>query len=317
VTSLLLPLVRGVSAVTLPPDDWMLDPGRILDVITSERSTLTWWPNFAFALLASKLHAEQLEAYDLSSLRMVVNASEPVLSRTYAEFRRRFADCGLRDSALQSAYGAPASVFAVTQSSGRAPKRAFLHRGRLECGATAEAVHDGHPEAREVLASGRPIDGARVRIVCGEHQPQADGYVGEIAVGATWLGSEDAWFYTGDAGVIHEGELFGLGPTCDTILASARRFLPADLERIAASVDGVSESKAVALGVLDEDRGTEEVVILVESAHFENRERAQSIKRDIRARTLAELDAPVDHVRVLPPGTLKPTRSENRALFEK
>jgi len=334
VSSFLMPLVKGVPAVTMPPADWIVDPCTILDVITSEQSTLAWWPNFTFALLSSRVRAEQLDVYDLSSVRMIVNCSEPVMARSHAEFRRVFADCGLKDSALQTSYAMAENVFAVTQTSGRGPRRAILNRARLELGSVVDPVHVGHTDERELMSSGRPIAGVRLQVVDAERRAQPDGYVGEIAIAGPWLFREylqlpdetraarDAeWYFTGDVGFVHEGDLFVLGRKTDLIIVGGRKFYPDEIERIAASVEGVKEGRAVAFGLVDEERGTEEVVVLVESAHHDSRARVQEIRKEIKGRVLRELDVTVDHTRVLAPQTLiktssgKLARRDNRVWF--
>ena len=334
VSSFLLPLVRGVPCVTMPPADWIVDPCTILDVITSEGSTLAWWPNFTFSLLASRVRPEQLDVYDLSSVRMIVNCSEPVLTRSHAEFRRVFADCGLKDAALQTSYAMAENVFAVTQSTGRGPRRAVLNRENLQLGSIVEQVHVGHPGERELMSSGRPLEGVRVRIVDDARQPQADGYVGEIAIAGPTLfseylrlpdetraGRDGEWYYTRDVGFVHEGDLFVMGRKTDLIVIGGRKFYPDEIERIAGSVDGVKEGRAVAFGLPSEERGTEELVVLVESAHHDSRARVQEIRKEIKGRVLREMDVTVDHTRVLAPQTLiktssgKLARRDNREWF--
>jgi acyl-CoA synthetase (AMP-forming)/AMP-acid ligase II len=69
VTALLMPLACGASCYTLRPATWILDPARILSILTREAASLAWWPNFAFALLARRSRPADVAACDLSSAR--------------------------------------------------------------------------------------------------------------------------------------------------------------------------------------------------------------------------------------------------------
>ena len=334
VTSFLLPLVKGVTCATLPPGAWIMDPTTILAVMTAERSTLAWWPNFTHALLASRVRDEQLADYDLSSLRMVVNCSEPVLARSHAEFQKRFADCGVGVGVLQASYAMAENVFAVTQSSGRGPMVFHAKPGSLQPGSRLEPSHEGDVLARSLMSSGKPIDGVRIRIVDEKHQGQPEGQVGEIAIAGSSLFREylalpdvtaaardGDWYFTSDVGFVYHGELFVLGRKTDLIIVGGRKFYPNEIERVAASVDGVKEGRVVAFGLDSAERGTQEVVVLVESAHHEDRARVQAIKKEIKGRVQREIDVTVDHTRVLAPQTLiktssgKIARKDNRAWF--
>lgn len=334
ITCFLMPLVKGVCTITLPPGAWILDPTAILEVIGREKATLCWWPNFTHLLLATRVRDEQLDGYDLSSLRMVVNCSEPVTWRSHAEFQRRFADCGLASRALQSCYAMAENVFAVTQSGGRGPSVAWVKLAALSPGDRVEETHEGEAGSRAVMSSGKPIDGVRIRVVNEERKPQAEGVVGEIAIAGdslfreylalpevTAAARDGEWYFTSDIGFVLGGELFVLGRKTDLIIVGGRKFYPNEIERIASGVEGVKEGRVVAFGVDSAERGTQDVVVLVESAGHEDRATVQAIKKEIKGRVLREADVTVDQTRVLAPGTLiktssgKIARKDNRAWF--
>jgi fatty-acyl-CoA synthase len=112
-----------------------------------------------------------------------------------------------------------------------------------------------------------------------------------------------------------------LGRKTDLIIVGGRKFYPNDIEHAASAIDGVKEGRVVAFGLPNEERGTEEVVVLVESVHHEDRARVQAIKKEIKGRVLREVDCTVDHTRVLAPRSLiktssgKIARAENRRWF--
>ncbi len=61
-------------------------PGMMLQLIAEFRCTLAWLPNFAFQFLARRVRAEDRGNYDLSSLRGLVNCSEPIRCKVSMSF---------------------------------------------------------------------------------------------------------------------------------------------------------------------------------------------------------------------------------------
>jgi acyl-CoA synthetase (AMP-forming)/AMP-acid ligase II len=322
ITSFLLPLAFAVSCDSIPPQEWIVDPASVLDRMTRSRSTLAWWPNFTYSLLAKRAPGADLDRYDLRSVRMLVNCSEPVMAGSHEAFRQTFAACGLPPSALQASYAMAENVFAVTQSRGDGPRLLHVEPQSLREGCTVALAGAGDPRARAVVSSGPVMCGVSALVVDGDRRPQPDGYVGEIAIsGASLFGGYylmpeatapvlvDGWYYTGDVGFRLEGELFVLGRKSDLIIVGGRKFYPNDIEHVVSEIEGVKEGRVVAFGVTSEDKGTEEVVVLAESAHHDERARAQQIKKEIKARVLQRVDCVVERAVLLPPNSLIKTSS--------
>ncbi len=334
VTSFLLPLAAAAHCATMPPGDWILDPIGILALATRERSTLAWWPNFTFALLADRARPAELAALDLSSLRLIVNCSEPVLRSSRERFAATFAPCGLAARALHCSYAMAENVFAVTQSRGEVPLQIAVRRDTLDLGRTVEPIDAEAADARWVMSSGTPVESVGVAIVDDDGAPLRDGIVGEVRIDGPSLFSgyhhlpeatapvlRDGRYRTGDVGFFHGGELFVLGRKSDLIIVGGRKFYPNDIEHLVNEIPGVKDGRVVAFGVLREDKGTEDVIVLVESAEHDDRSAAQRLRREIKARVLQRLDCAVEDAVVLAPQTLVKTssgkiaRRDNRAFY--
>ncbi len=333
-TSFLLPLVGGASCATVPPGEWILDPASILSLMTEERSTLSWWPNFTFALLAQRVRPAELAQYDLRSVRLLVNCGEPVLRSSREAFAHAFAPCGLDPRALQASYGMAENVFAATQSQGDAPAQIAVRRDTLDFGRTVELCDPESPDARWVMSSGRPIDTARLKVVDDSLAEVGEGRVGEMMVAgpslfdgyyllpdATAPVLRNGWYRTGDIGFLWRGELFALGRKSDLMIVGGRKFYPNDVEHLVNEIPGVKDGRVVAFGVLREEKGTEDVVVLAESAEHDDRAGAQRLRKEIKARVLQRLDCPVDDAVILPPQSLikttsgKIARRDNRRFY--
>lgn len=311
----LLPLAHHVPLVMQSPTDWILRPESMLRLIARHRCTTAWVPNFALQFLARRVAPESRAGIDLSSMRALVNCSEPVRARSIDEFRTAFEPHGFRPDAMQSSYAMAENVFAVTHSTpGREPVR---------------IRHDG----ATLVSSGRCIGGNAIRIVGDDGSELGDGGTGEIHVRsdslfdgyhrrpdltAEVLGG-DGWYRTGDLGLRIGGELFVTGRKRDLIIVGGRNIHPHDVEEIAAAHPRVRDGRVVAFGEDNPALGTEEIVIVAElEGEHDDRERAQ-IARDVRNAVAGEIGATVGFVHLRPGGWIvkstagKPSRSETRA----
>ena len=90
------------------------------------------------------------------------------------------------------------------------------------------------------------------------------GYFGnDTASRALW---SDGWLDTGDLGYLREGELFVTGRAKDLIIRGGRNIHPEDLEQALGQLDGVSPEGVAVFACADPERGTERMVVVVETA---------------------------------------------------
>ena len=181
------------------------------------------------SLLQATRQIGDLHEVDLSSLRLIVNCSEPVRYESHENFLKRFQPYGLRPTAFSACYAMAETTFAVTQTPiGLAPTVVAVDRTSLARG-KVEPVTDGVP-ARICVSSGKPIEGCEVRIVDENRFDVAPGSVGEIAITSATMFSGyrnypektaevlcDGWYYSGDYGFQDNGELFVIG--CHLLVA--------------------------------------------------------------------------------------------------
>lgn len=280
-----LPLIFGISSIQIDPFQWVMAPSLLLEAITQERATVTWLPNFAFNMMASKVRDEDLQEVDLSSLRLIVNCSEPVRYESHEAFLKRFQPHGLRPTAFSACYAMAETTFAVTQTPIGIPPtlvavdRASLARGKVE------PVTDGLP-ARLCMSSGKPIDGCEIRIVDENRFEVAPGTVGEIAMTSATMFSGyrnypektaevfcDGWYYSGDYGFQVDGELFVIGRKKDIIIVAGNNIYPEDVEDAVGAVPGVIPGRVVAIAEENPELGSERVAVIAETSITSERDR--------------------------------------------
>src|SRR5450755_1825505 len=179
----LYPALKGGTTYGFAPMDFIQRPILWFNAITTYHATATAAPNFAFdyCLRAGRLSKESLEACDLSSLRVLMCAAEPVKPDTYTRFLEAFQPYGLKSESFYAAFGLAENTLAVSLG-GRnivsVNKRALaLGKARM----TTEVSEIG--AATQIVSCGTPLPSMDVRIVDPEgHFALKPGRTGEIWV---------------------------------------------------------------------------------------------------------------------------------------
>jgi len=123
IAGFVMPLVAGIPLVLMSPFAWVRSPKLLLQAASAHRATLTWLPNFAYNHSVRGIRERDLEGVDLSSLRAVINCSEPVRLDSHQMFLQKFGPYGLREDALSACYAMAENTFAVTQTPPGQPPR--------------------------------------------------------------------------------------------------------------------------------------------------------------------------------------------------
>ncbi|QLL08544.1 fatty acyl-AMP ligase [Mycobacterium vicinigordonae] len=328
VGKMLAPLMFSLNTTFLPTLGFLRDPGSWLDTISAKRGSMSFAPNFAYALAAKKAQPPET-GWDLSSMRVFGCAAEPINADTLDMFIERFAPHGLRPEAVVPGYGMAEATLGITLDR--------LDRRFRRLSAAADAYHAGgvvHSPADGAAAltfvsSGRVFaDGHALRIVddAGHELPAgrvgdvqfrgpslAMGYFGDAeATSSAFL--PDGWLATGDRGFIHDGDLFITGRRKDILIVNGRNYDPHHVEWAAADVPGIRKGNVVAFSVPGEL--TEDIVVAAER-NSADPDHDQQVRRIIWTRTRLA----VAEVVFLDPGQLPKTssgkvqRSRTRDLY--
>ena len=294
IAGFILPVLARIPLVLMSPFDWVRAPYRLMQAISTYNGTLCWLPNFAYNFCAQKIRDRDLEGVDLSSLRAVINCSEPMYWKSHKMFLDRFNSIGLRSENLATCYAMAENVFAVTQGGIKSPvvvdviDKKYFHSHQ-----TAKPVRDHHlwgddtegeeekfedDSTMKMLSAGRAIEGTSIRILDQRGEELNDRQIGEIAIKSDCMLSgyynrpelsekafKEGWYLTGDLGYRVDGELFVTGRLKDLIIVGGKNIYPGDLETLASEVEGVHPGRVAAFGVFNQQLGTEEVVLVAES----------------------------------------------------
>jgi len=323
-----LPMALGITTIQIDPFEWVLTPSLLLQVISEERATITWLPNFAFSMMADKIQEEDLEGVTLDSCRMVINCSEPVRYRDQEKFFTRFAPRGFKREALSSSYAMAETTFAVTQTPpGREPTTLAVDPQALSRG-MARPVTD-RSAVKVCVSSGELIPGCRIRIADDEFNDLEEGHVGEVLIKSssmfdgyrnypekTAAAIRDGWYLSGDYGFRHGSEYYIIGRKKDVVIIAGNNIYPEDVEAAMHDLDGVIPGRVVAFGEEDAEVGTERLSIVAETTLTDEPERRQLRMAIIKAGM--GIDVSITNVYLVPPRFLvkssagKLSRSANK-----
>ncbi|MFI6036069.1 amino acid adenylation domain-containing protein [Streptomyces sp. NPDC051315] len=225
------------------PTSWILqDPLRWMDLADRHRVTVTWAPNFAFGLLAEESHRFTDRTWDLSPMRLVMNAGEVVVASAARRFLHTLKPFGLPQNVMHPGWGMSETCSVVT-----------------------DAVLPGEPAADEgtFVSCGRPYPGFAMRIVDERGNVLTEGEAGRFQVRGTSVTggyhdnpganaeafTEDGWFDTGDLAFLREGELYITGRAKDVIIVNGVNHYSHEIEACVEELPYVERSFTAAVAV--------------------------------------------------------------------
>lgn len=314
---LLYPLHAGFPVHLLSPLVFQARPFAWLEALSAARATHTAAPPSAYALALRLAPRAASVGLRLDRLRCAMVGAEPIAPSLLRAFAAAFAATGFREEAFFPVYGLAEATVAVTfPRLLAAPRVLRVDRARLEREGEAQEVAD---EGIEITGVGRPLPGTELRIAGPDGEALAEGRVGEILVrsaslmdrydgepDATQAALRDGWLRTGDLGLVRGGDLFVTGRAKDLIIKGGHNLMPEPIELATSTVEGVRAGCVVAVGVRDERRQTEEVVVVAETRL--PAEAWADLDRRVRA-ALRLAGIAVDRVVFVPPGWLPRTTS--------
>ncbi|MFI6217694.1 AMP-binding protein [Nocardia brasiliensis] len=342
----LAPLLIGVPVSFVPTRAFVRQPGLWLRAMSERRATISFAPNFAYALSARRTSPEEIAALRLDHVRVLGCGAEPINHAVLQHFLSAFAPAGLQPEALTPCYGLAEATLAVALAPPDHPYRVDrIRAGELSGGRAVPldpAAADGIPaqaenntstavsaEAATIVSCGPPLPGHQIVVRDDAGEAVAERSIGEIwvrgpSIAQAYLGAvsathdtfrPDGWLRTGDLGYLADGELFVTGRVKDLLILNGRNIDPQRVEWVAEAVAGVRAGGVVAC--TRPGSGSEELVVVAECRTAETTE----IPAALREAVAATLGIPVHDVVTVAPGTVprttsgKPRRQETRRRY--
>ena len=329
IAAFMLPMVCHIPVIMQSPLDWVMQPESMLQIVSESKCTLAWMPNFAFQFVPRRTPQTRWADYDLSSLRALINCSEPVRAGSMLEFQRAFR---IRGGVLQTSYAMAENVFAVTQSDrDRGPATLWADGQQFRSAHRIVTVPQLATGAIAFTSSGSLLPNQELKILSDSGEPLPDASVGEIAIQSDCLFqgyynrldlTEQAlvggWYHTGDLGFLLDGELYVVGRKKDLLIIGGENIYPQDIEELVSAHPAIHDGRVVAMGVYNPSLGTEEVVVAAEVEREGSLADAAPLEQEIRSRIVAGLGIAVRTIFLKPPMWIvkstagKPARSATR-----
>jgi fatty-acyl-CoA synthase len=314
------PLFTNVPCVFLPTASFVRAPRLWLDKIHEHRGTITYAPNFAYALVAKRMRDRDVDGLDLSCLRIAGCGAEPIQARSLRDFAQRLAPAGFDPRAFLPSYGMAEATLAITF----VPLRDGLKTEVTDLG--NELVDCGVPFPAHEIAivdeAGARLAEREVGQIVARGPSVTPGYFNEPELTAQTYrslpgepGDAGPWLHTGDLGYVASGRLFVCGRVKDIVIVRGRNYYPSDIEWAVSELPGVRRGNAVAFGVNVD--GQEQLVICCEGAAAD----AAAIRDATAACVTAQFGLTVHEVVVAQLASLprtssgKPQRRKTREMY--
>lgn len=291
--------VLGINQIHAPADLVLAEPLLWLDLLERHQATHTWAPNFAFKLVADRLARAPGRSWDLSRVKYFMNAGEQVTVPVTREFLHATAAFGVREAAMQPAFGMAEVCTCMTYANGFS--LATGSRRFLKSSLDGPLRSSNRPEdaATEFVSLGGVSPGVAIRIANADNHTLPEGTIGRLQIRGPvvtpgYLRNDEAnldafvgngWFNTGDLGFMLDGELYLSGREKEMIIIRGAKFYCYEVEDVVNSVLGVEPTFAAACGVNDPATGTEALsLFFVSSGITDALQVARAIRKQVTAR---------------------------------
>ncbi|MEO7331787.1 MAG: fatty acyl-AMP ligase [Minicystis sp.] len=333
------PLYHVNTITFLPPLLFLKRPARWLETVSRHRGSISFGPNFAYALCVKRIKEAEVQHLDLSSWRVAGCGAEPIRAENLRAFADKFAPIGFSEKAFVCCYGMAESTLAISFSkAGTGVHTDTVDGAALWSEGRANLVAEGTPGAVLIVECGSAFEGHEVQTFAPTDEtsetPLGDREVGELRLRGpsvtpgyynepekTQEAFAGGWLRTGDLGYLAGGKVFICGRSKELIIVNGRNYYPQDLEWEASKVSGVRKGNVIAFGTLKPHNDRERVVIAFETTVTVEPERA-TLKGEVRRVVQQALGLTVDDVLPLPVGVLPKTssgklqRAKTRELYE-
>ena len=309
------PLYARMPTVFLSTLAFVKRPRRWMEAVDKYDGTITFAPNFAFALASRR--ASQIDAgLDLSKLRVLGCGAEPINAAVLRRFVDAYGPLGLNPNAVMPCYGMAEATLAMSFEGLDEPFVTIrIDRDAYEIDSRAQPLQ-GEGEGLELVARGRTFPKHELGIWSPDGRLLPQGRVGEVSFrgpsvtagyyedeAATAEAFRDGWLFTGDLGFLLDGRLYLSGRKKDLIILSGRNHHPQAIEWEVEQVPGVRKGNVVAFA--DQGEQTERLVVAAETKQEDH----EPLIAAIRQRLNDAFALYADEIVLVPAGALPKTSS--------
>ncbi|MBJ6134425.1 AMP-binding protein [Ochrobactrum sp. Q0168] len=265
------PLFAQTSVDYISPTTFARRPLLWPELISQNRSTITFAPVFGYRLAAMRKKDNSHNAMDLSSLRIAGIGGDTVRADQLELFAEAMRDAKFDPEAFTPSYGMAESTLLITFK--RGVRTVKLDRTVLEKSGRVEAPSSGPTSSFTIC--GKPLPHHELIITDPNGKILSDGHLGHIHIRGPSMftnyrnsleahpNSPTEFFDTGDMGFSQDGELIITGRSKEMIIVNGRNIWPQDIEQLVTSIPACASSAVAAFSIKESD-DDETVVVLIE-----------------------------------------------------
>jgi acyl-CoA synthetase (AMP-forming)/AMP-acid ligase II len=287
----------GCRLIYAPTQQVLGNPLNWLRLIHQYRITHSWAPNFAYTLINEALQGHPQADWDLSCVKSLLTAGEPVSSETVNDFLSRLTPYGLPRTALRPAFGMAELGSGITYFQPTEETPVMIHSvDRASLTGSLVRVEPNHPQSIAFTSLGPVIPGVSIRIVNDHDSVLPENTIGHLQVQGAAVSPgyykdpeaneqvflKDGWFNTGDRGFIANAQLYVTGRDKETVIINGVNYYSREIELAVEEVDGIAASFTAACAVRPWNADTEQLAIFFHSPIADDARLVQLI-RNIQA----------------------------------
>jgi fatty-acyl-CoA synthase len=322
------PLFKATDVVFIPTLSFVKRPNIWMQTMHDFKGTLSFGPNFAFALATKRATEKELAAWDLSRVRLIGSGAEPINAQVVFEFTEHFARCGMPSTAPMPAYGMAEATLAMSFAPwGTDLPVLVLDAETFRAGGVVRPADDD-ALALSFVGCGKPFASHRIAVMGADGDLLGEDREGELVfsgpsltegywqnpeatadvyrpIGAGDSSGDDTtvWLRTGDLGFVHAGDVYITGRCKDLIILNGRNHHPQTIEWAVAELDGIRKGNVVAFSRPGKE--SEELVVIAEARPDHAADLGEIVKKAVAD----QLSLKVTDVVLLGPGQLPKTSS--------
>lgn len=301
----------GCTHVNASVAMFLSNPLGWLDWIDHYRATNTWAPNFAYSMINDRGDDIAKARWDLSCMRAMTNAAEPIIASTSQRFLELLAPHGLPADALRPCWGMSETCSGVTYSrlDREDPGVGTLAADPSALPERIRAAEPGSGKSVVFTSVGRPIPGFRLRIVDDDGGLLPEDRIGQLQVSGEVMMQEyygnaqasldsrssDGWFRTGDLAFVHDGALVITGRERDQIIVRGVNYLAHEIEAIVEEVPGVAVTYVAAAAIIGDGEALDQLALFFVPSGGDWTAVAQTVGA-IRAKLVRDIGLSPDYV---------------------
>jgi fatty-acyl-CoA synthase len=317
------PMFHKVAVTFIPTMAFVRQATLWLETIHRVRGTITFAPNFAYALATKRTKPEQLARWDLSCVKAFGCGAEPINSGTMRTFVDTMSKAKLKPESLLPCYGMAEATLAISFIAlDESLSTDVVDTEAYQKQRAAEPVHVGklsEGKAQEFVNCGKTFPGHEVGVFDEQGNRLGERKIGELqvrgpSVAKGYFRDPDAtertfgggWLKTGDLGYLANGNVYIVGRKKDIIIINGRNYDPQRIEWLVDDVSGVRKGSSVAFS--KPGPSSEELIVVLEARTASDTER-EALKESVKQRIVEQMQLTPTDVVVCPMGSLPKTSS--------